>query len=117
MKVMIVKEVMKGDVSTVAMFLLQVLKMLVCLAERAKLETVKIAKSSHNICVAWALKEARWSLRRLKKDRAIPLLQQESPTVGTKIEFNLERRNWLRQVSSEESSEKERENSEENKSI
>ena len=98
-------------------FLLQVLKMLVCLAERAKVETVKITKPSHNICVAWALKEARWTLRRVKKDKTTPLVQQQSPTVVTKLEFNLERGNGLRQVSSEESSEKERENSEENKSI
>ena len=97
-------------------FLLQVLKMLVFLAERARVEAVKITKSSHNICVAWGLKEARWSLRRVKKDRAaVPLVQQQGAAIGTKLEFNLER--GLRQVSSTESSEKERENSEENKSI
>ena len=90
--------------------------MLVCLAERAKVETVRITKSTHNICVAWGLKEARWTLRRVKKDRATPLVQQQNPTVGTKLEFNLER-GVLRPVSSEESSEKDRENSEENKSI
>ena len=91
--------------------------MLVCLARKAKVETVKITKMTHNICVAWSLKEARWMMRRVKKDiKATPLVQQ-SEAVGTKLEFNLERGNGLKQVSSEESSEKERENSEENKSI
>ena len=91
--------------------------MLVCLARKAKVETVKITKMTHNICVAWALKEARWMMRRVKKDNKATPLVQRSEAVGTKMEFNLERGSGLKQVSSEESSEKERENSEENKSI
>ena len=91
--------------------------MLVFLTESAKVEKVRITKSTHNICVAWDLREARWSLRRVKKvEKGTPLIQQSSSTVGTQLEFNLERQKGGNRPSSEES-EKEKENSEENKSI
>ena len=107
----------------------QVLKMLVFLTENAKVERMRITKSTHNICVLWNLKEARWTLRKLRKvEKGAPLIQQSDPTkgtkgapqqslaVGTQLDFNLERGLGGRQISSEES-EKERENSVENKSI
>ena len=103
--------------------------MLVFLTENAKVERMRITKSTHNICVLWNLKEARWTLRRLRKvEKGAPLIQHSDPTkgtkgapqqslaVGTQLDFNLERGLGGRQISSEES-EKERENSVENKSI
>ena len=91
--------------------------MLVFLTESAKVEKVRITKSTHNICVAWDLRESRWLLRRVKKvEKGSPLIQQSSSTVGTQLEFSLERGKGGNRPSSEES-EKERENSEGNKSI
>ena len=90
--------------------------MLVFLTESAKVQRARITKSTHNICVAWDLREARWSLRRVKKVEK-ERIQQSSLTVGTQLEFNLERGEKGGNRPSSEESEKERENSDENKSI
>ena len=92
--------------------------MLVFLTESAKVERARITKSTHNICVAWDLREARWSLRRVKKVEK-ERIQQSSLTVGTQLEFNLDRGGQGANRPSSEESEKEpsRENSEENKSM
>ena len=92
--------------------------MLVFLTESAKVERARITKSTHNICVAWDLREARWSLRRVKKVEK-ERIQQSSLTVGTQLEFNLDRGEKGENRPSSEESEKEpsRENSEENKSM
>ena len=88
--------------------------MLVFLTESAKVQRARITKSTHNICVAWDLREARWSLRRVKKvEKGSPSIQQSLSTVGTQLEFNLDRGEKGANRPSSEDSEKERENSEE----
>ena len=86
--------------------------MLVFLTESAKVQRARITKSTHNICVAWDLREARWSLRRAKKVEK-ERIQQSSSTVGTQLEFNLERGEKGANRPSSEESERERENSKE----
>ena len=70
------KEVYIGNIQQFSPILFQVLKKLTCLVLSAKVETVKITKPVHNICVTWGPKEASWSLRRVKKEKGTPLIQQ-----------------------------------------
>ena len=66
------KEVYIGYIKQFSLILFQVLKKLTCLVLGAKVETVKITKPVHNICVTWGPKEASWSLRRVKKSKVVP---------------------------------------------
>merc|ERR1712013_300355 len=68
----------------------EVLKTLTCLVLGAKVETVKITKPVHNIGVTWGSKEASWSLRRVRKEKGTPLIQQVVAARGTRLEFQLE---------------------------